>query len=326
VAGGVALVGVLMLTAWRISQGDTSLGNFVGLVGAVAVIAPEVRALGTLSAVAQEGGAAADRVFDVLDAPLKIADRSNAAVLGRAQGALAFEHVSFAYGEGSPAVEDLTFKIAAKQTVAIVGPSGAGKSTLFSLLMRLYDPQTGRVFIDGCDVTDVSVASLRSQFALVSQTALLFDDTIQANIGLGRMEASQEEVEAAARAASAHAFIEAMPNGYDTVCGEGGGNLSGGQRQRVALARAILRDAPVLLLDEATSALDAETEAAVQTALDRFARDRTVLVIAHRLSTVKRADLILVLDQGRIVEQGSHNDLIAAGGLYARLAELQLSS
>jgi subfamily B ATP-binding cassette protein MsbA len=210
--------------------------------------------------------------------------------------------------------------------VALVGPSGAGKSTIFNLLPRLYDVTGGSVQIDGQDVRDVTIASLRSSIALVSQEAALFNDTIRANIALGRAGATHAEIEGSARAAAAHDFITSLPLGYDTIVGERGGKLSGGERQRIALARAFLRDAPILLLDEATSALDAESEAKVQEALKRLSAGRTVLVIAHRLATIRDANRIIALEDGRIVEIGRHDELVAKGGLYARLSRLQFQS
>lgn len=325
ITGGIALVGILALTAWRISTGDTSLGNFVGIVGAIAVAAPELRALGTLNAVAQEGGAAADRVQDILDAPDTVPVPSDARVMERAAGRVAFEDVRFSYPDGTPALTGLSFTAAPGETVALVGPSGAGKSTVFNLLLRLYDPDAGTVSLDGHDIRALTPASLRANLALVSQEARLFDDSVRANIALGRFGASEAEIIAAAKAANAHEFITALPDGYDAPVGEMGRNLSGGQRQRIALARAILRDAPVLLLDEATSALDAESEAKVQAALADFTAGRTTLVIAHRLSTVRQADKIIVIEAGRAVEEGTHDALVKQKGVYARLAELQLS-
>ncbi|WP_300378611.1 ABC transporter ATP-binding protein [Henriciella sp.] len=325
ITGGLALVGILGLTAWRIAEGDTSLGNFVGVIGAVAVAAPELRALGTLNAVAQEGGAAGDRVFEILDSEPTITDRQDAKVLKDARGAIDFRDVHFVYPDGSPALKGLNFSATPGETIALVGPSGAGKSTIFNLLLRLYDPFSGAVEIDGADIRSFTGASLRGSTALVAQEALLFDDTVAANIALGRMGATREEIKAAAEAANAHEFIMALPDGYDSPAGEMGRNLSGGQRQRIAIARAILRSAPVLLLDEATSALDAESEAKVQTALSDFAKDRTTLIIAHRLSTVRNADRIVVIEDGKAVEKGSHSELMEAGGAYKRLVELQLS-
>lgn len=324
ITGGLVLVGILALTAWRIVSGDTSLGNFVGVIGTIAVASPELRALGTLTAVTQEGAAAADRVYDILDAAPRIADVPGAEVLSADAAAITFDDVRFSYPDGSPALKGLSFSAAPGETIALVGPSGAGKSTIFNLLMRLYDVGGGRVSINGSDVRDLTAASLRANLALVAQDAALFDDTVGANISLGKIGASGEEIKRAAEAANAHSFIMELPGEYAAPCGEMGRALSGGQRQRVALARAILRGAPVLLLDEATSALDAESEAKVQDALSEFSKDRTTLVIAHRLSTVRAADKIIVIEDGRAVEQGTHDDLMQKGGAYAKLAELQL--
>ena len=325
VFGGLALAALLGFVAWRISQGENTLGDLLGVIGAVAVAAPEVRALGSISAVAQEGAAAADRVFEIVDARPSVADKPGALKLESARGEVEFRDVRFTYPDGSEALKGLTFTARPGETVAFVGASGAGKSTVFNLLMRLYDASSGEIRIDTLNIQDVTGGSLRQQMALVAQDAALFDDTVARNIALGRMGASVAEIEAAARAANAHEFILALPGGYDAPAGELGRNLSGGQRQRVALARAILRGAPILLLDEATSALDAESEAKVQDALAGFARGRTVLVIAHRLSTVRAADRIIVMEDGRAVEEGTHDSLMAAGGVYKRLVELQLS-
>lgn len=325
ITGGLALVGILGLTAWRIAQGDTSLGNFVGVIGAVAVAAPELRALGTLNAVAQEGGAAADRVFDILDQEPSIKDRADAVALNNAHGGIEFRDVHFNYPDGSPALNGMSFTANPGETIALVGPSGAGKSTIFNLLLRLYDPTSGSVAIDGSDIRTFTGASIRRSTALVAQEALLFDDTVAANIALGRIGAMRADIKAAAKAANAHEFILSLPGGYDAPVGEMGRNLSGGQRQRVALARAIIREAPILLLDEATSALDAESEAKVQAALAAYSENRTTLIIAHRLSTVRSADRIVVMEEGKVVEEGSHDELMLAGGAYKKLVELQLS-
>jgi ATP-binding cassette subfamily B protein len=244
-----------------------------------------------------------------------------------APGTVEFRDVRFAYPArpGVSALNGVSFKVAPGETLALVGPSGAGKSTIFNLILRFYDPQEGSVLVDGCSVAEVDPAELRSRLALVPQEVALFDDTLLENIRYGAPEASLADVKAAAAAAQADAFIAALPEGYATRLGERGLALSGGQRQRIALGRAVLRDAPILLLDEATSALDAESEAAVQRALGRIMEGRTTIVIAHRLATVQRASRILVLDEGKIVEEGRHADLLRKGGLYARLAELQFA-
>lgn len=325
VTGGVALAGILGFAAWRISADAASLGDLLRIIGALAIASPELRALGTLNAVAQEGGAAADRVFDIVDAERSVTDAPNAKKLETVTGQVSFEGVEFAYPDGTRALTGLSFSVNPGETVAIVGASGAGKSTVFNLLLRLYDASGGAVLVDGTDVRGVEAASLRGSIALVSQDTALFDDTLKANIALGRLDASDEEIKAAARTANAHDFIDALPEGFDAPAGEMGRNLSGGQRQRVALARAVLRGAEILLLDEATSALDAESEAKIQEALSTYAQDRTTLIVAHRLSTVRSADRIIVMDEGRCVEQGDHDTLMAKNGAYKRLVDLQLS-
>ncbi|MCB1509317.1 MAG: ABC transporter ATP-binding protein [Hyphomicrobiaceae bacterium] len=324
--GGIAVAGVIALAYWRISGGNATVGDFMGFVSALLMAAQPIRALGNLTARVQEGIAAVERVYEMLDDQPKIVDKAGAQPLRLSSGQIAFENVSFAYGraEDGAAIRDLTVNVAGGTTVALVGRSGAGKSTLINLVPRLFDVNTGRIAIDDQDIRDVTLASLRSAIAIVSQDVTLFDDTIRANIALGRPGASAADIEAAAKAAAAHDFIIGQPNGYDTRIGDSGSRLSGGQRQRIALARAILKDAPILLLDEATSALDTQSERLVQAALAEFTRNRTTMVIAHRLSTVQNADLICVMDNGRIVEQGRHQDLLSRGGIYADLCSSQL--
>ncbi|MFZ4602659.1 MAG: ABC transporter ATP-binding protein [Caulobacterales bacterium] len=321
--GGVAAAGVFAFIGWRVAHGQANTGDLLALITAIAAASASARALGTFNTVLNEGAAALERVFALLDERPEIADQPDAKPLRVTQGRISFENVTFAYEAAAPAVRDLSFSVEPGETVAVVGPSGAGKSTVLNLIPRLFDVTSGRVAIDGCDVRAVTLDSLRRQIAMVSQEATLFNDTVRANIAFGRAGASEAEIIAAARAAAAHDFIQDLPGGYDAIVGERGGLLSGGERQRIALARAFLRDAPILLLDEATSALDAESERKVQDALARLAKGRTTLVIAHRLATVRDADRIIAMQDGRIVETGRHDELVARGGLYARLARLQ---
>jgi subfamily B ATP-binding cassette protein MsbA len=282
--------------------------------------------LAKLNASLQEGLAGAQRLFGLLDTPSAIVEAPDAKPLQAQGGAVRFDAVSFAYDDGTPALKSLTLDIPAGKTVALVGPSGAGKSTIMNLIPRYYDATSGDLTIDGQDVRGVTLESLRNVIALVSQEVTLFDDSVRANIGYGRPDATQDEIEQAARMAAADGFIRDLPQGYDTLVGQRGLKLSGGQRQRLAIARAMLKNAPILLLDEATSALDTESERQVQTALETLMDGRTTLVIAHRLSTVVGADLIHVIDAGQVVESGTHAELLAHGGAYARLYALQFAA
>ncbi|MEQ8435191.1 MAG: ABC transporter ATP-binding protein [Oceanicaulis sp.] len=324
IAGGLALAVVFGFAGWRAVQGATDLSDLLGFIVTLLVLSPAARALASLSGVLQEGFAVLDRVFNLLDEQPGLTEVENARPLKLKKGAITAEAVTFGYSTEQSALENVTIEAAPGETIALVGPSGSGKSTLLNLFARLYDPRSGRVTIDGQDIAQATMASVRGSMALVSQDVTLFDDTIAANIALGRLDASRGEIEAAAKAADAHEFIMALADGYNAPAGPKGSNLSGGQRQRIAIARAILKDAPILLLDEATSALDAASEARVQRALERLSEGRTTIVIAHRLSTVRKADRIYVMKDGGVVEAGTHDALMAQGGLYAELSKLQL--
>lgn len=326
ILGGIAIAGVLSFSVWRIFEGSGTVGDFTGFIAALAIMAPSARALGTLHVVFQESMAAVQRVFSLLDEEPSIQDHPDAKPLEVREGKVSFKGVGFKYDEGAPALMDFSLDVAPGTTVALVGPSGAGKTTVINLIPRLYDATSGSVTIDGQDVKQVTLASLRKEMAIVSQDVTMFNDSVRANIAFGRLDASDADIRAAAKVAAADEFIEAMPEGYDTVVGDRGVKLSGGQRQRIALARAVLRDAPILLLDEATSALDAESERKVQDALEVLRKGRTTIVIAHRLATVREADMICVMEKGRVVELGSHDELVAADKLYARLCKMQYFS
>ena len=322
VLGGFAVAGVIGVAAWQVSNGQLQVGDVVGFITALLLLVQPVRAIGTLNAITQEGLAATARVFALLDQRAHIIDPPQPARLHNIQGELCFNKVSFAYQDAA-ILDDISFTVAPGQTVALVGPSGSGKSTIINLLPRFYDPSGGQITIDGVSISQFSLSDLRDHIALVSQEAVLFDDTVAANIGFGRQSATDEDIRIAAKSAAADEFIDQLPDTYATAVGAGGNKLSGGQRQRIAIARAMLKDAPILLLDEATSALDAQSEQLVQEALDRLSSGRTTLVVAHRLSTIQKADLIIVLDKGRIAETGTHQTLLNRDGLYAHLCALQ---
>jgi subfamily B ATP-binding cassette protein MsbA len=326
--GGVAVTAVILYGGWQVIAGGTTAGTFFSFITALLLAYQPLKNIASLNTNLQEGLAAVQRLFAVIDTEPTIQDRPDARALEKIAGAIRFEGVRFGYAptdQSTPALDVVDLDIPAGRTVALVGPSGAGKSTILNLIPRFYDVQAGRVTVDGTDVRDVALASLRGNIALVSQEITLFDDTVRANIAYGRPDATDAEVEEAARNAGAHDFIAALPEGYGTHVGGRGLKLSGGERQRLAIARAMLKNAPILLLDEATSSLDAETERQVQSALARLKHGRTTVVIAHRLSTVVNADLIFVIDAGRVVEIGAHRDLLDRNGTYARLYALQFA-
>ncbi len=323
VLGGAAVALVLGFAGWRAAHGGSTLGNFTGFVAALLLASRPVRSLGALNAAIQEGMAGLIRVFAVVDEAPTILDLPGAAPLPAGRGHLQFENVVFVYPDGRAGLDGLSFEARPGLTVALVGASGAGKSTALTLIPRLKEVSEGRIVLDGADIRDVTIASLRDAIAYVGQDVMLFDDTVGANIAMGRPDAPEEAVWRAAQAAAADDFIRALPDGMATNVGTGGSNLSGGQRQRVALARALLRNPRILLLDEATSALDAESEAAVQLALTHLRAGRTTIIVAHRLSTVRDADLVVVMADGRAIEQGSHAELLAKDGAYARLVRSQ---
>lgn len=321
---GLAVVGVIVYGGFAIAEGNRTAGELVSFIGAFMLAFQPMKALTKLNAQLQVGLAAAERVLAVLDSRPAITDRPGAVVLpSDSSHDIALRGVHFSYDGEKAALNGVDIDIPAGRTVALVGASGSGKTTVLNLIPRFYEVTAGAVRVGGQDVRDLTLASLRASIALVSQETALFDDTIHANIAYGRPGADRAAVEAAARDAAAHDFIMALPDGYDTVVGEFGLKLSGGQRQRIAIARAMLKNAPILLLDEATSALDSESERAVQDALRRLQSGRTTLVIAHRLSTIADADRIYVMQDGRVVEQGTHDELLAAGGAYARFQALQ---
>ena len=318
-----ALVGVLWFGSQEVSAGRLNAGDLVAFLLYGGVIAGGISGLATIFSQLQEAIGATRRLFEILDTQPEVRDSPGAREVGQVQGRITFERVSFAYEDGVEVVSDISFEIAPGEILALVGPSGAGKSTLFNLIPHFYDPTSGAVRLDGYDLRELQVASLRATLAIVPQDTMLFSGSVRENILYGDLNAGEAEMIAAARAANAHDFIQALPRGYDTLVGERGIKLSGGQRQRIAIARAILKNPRILLLDEATSALDSESEGLVQEALGRLMQGRTTIIIAHRLSTVQVAHRIAVLDKGRLVELGTHDELMTRRGLYYKLYSLQ---
>jgi len=323
--GGTAIVIVICYGGWQVIEGTRSTGTFFSFVTALLLAYDPVKKLVNLNAQLQEGLAATERVFKVLDVHPKIVDQPNALRVDEAKGNIIFENISFSYLKNVPLIDKISLTIKKGQTVALVGHSGAGKTTILNLICRFFDPASGRITLDGTDIRKITMSSLRSNLALVSQDVTLFNDTIKENIAYGTKETALPEIQKAAKHAAAHDFIMELPDGYDTMIGENGVKLSGGQRQRIAIARAMLKNAPILLLDEATSSLDTKSERAVQEALSNLMQNRTTIVVAHRLSTIQSADLIHVIDEGRIAESGNHEELLQLNGAYAKLYEIQFS-
>ena len=323
--GGIAVAGVVLYGGIKVIDGETTPGTFFSFLTAFFLAYRPLKSLAGLNAVLQDGLASAERLFRILDIEPKIQDRNNSKAIENVRGTIEFKNVEFAYENKDYILKKISLLIPRGKKIALVGPSGAGKSTILNLIPRFFEVEKGQVEIDGIDIREIKIGSLRSSMALVSQEINLFDDTIRSNIAYGKLDSSEEEIIAAAKKSASHDFITKLPNGYNTTVGEHGVKLSGGQRQRIAIARAMLKNAPILLLDEATSSLDAESERYVQEALLELMKNRTTLVIAHRLSTVINADTIYVIDSGKIAESGTHFELLKNKGVYSRLYTQQFA-
>ncbi|KAF1855729.1 hypothetical protein Lal_00000640 [Lupinus albus] len=323
---GLAIAAVIAISGYTVLEKGGSPGDLMAFITALLLAYEPAKRLARMRVQIEGGMIGVRMMFEVLDAPLTLAEKKDAVPLPKASGDVELKNVSFEYVSGQPVLRDVSVLFEGGKMTALVGPSGSGKSTIINLMMRLYDPQNGSVEINGTDLRDVSFASLREHVSYVGQETFLFSGTIKHNISVGRDNATEEEIIAAAKAANAHDFIMKMQDGYETKLGENGSGLSGGQRQRVAIARAMLRDADILILDEATSALDSESESLVRDALERLTLNKTSIVIAHRLSTINRADKIVVMDNGEVVEQGSRRELLANDGLYKRLHSIQFDA
>ena len=322
VLGGLATAGILLIGGYSVIKGNSTPGPFMSFMAALAFMYRPIKSLSMINDIVQGGLAASSRVFELLDTIPEIRDADGAVPLKGISEGITFEHLSFKY-EDEMVLKDINFEVKVGEVLALVGTSGAGKTTLVNLIPRFYDIDEGRITIDGRDISTLTIKSLREHIGIVTQQTILFNDTARNNIAYGDITRSEEEIVKAAKAANAHGFIEKLPLGYDTIIGEQGVKISGGERQRISIARALLKNAPILILDEATSSLDSESELQVQTALERLMTNRTVFLIAHRLSTIRNAHRILVIDNGRIVEEGNHDELLALNHIYKRLHQMQ---
>ncbi len=323
--GGFGVCAIIAYGGYQVINGTSTQGTFFSFMAALVMLYEPIKRMSDVNMTIQEGVSAGERIFALLDTEPEIQDRPGACALEGVRTSIRYEHVWFSYSEGEPVLRDITLEVRAGEAVAIVGESGVGKSTLLDLLPRFYDVSAGAIIIDGTDIREITQQSLRGNIGIVTQQTILFDDTVKNNIAYGTPDMPLERIHEAARAAHAHRFISALPEGYDTLIGENGVKLSGGQRQRIAIARALLKNPPVLILDEATSNLDSESEQAVQKALEVLMKGRTTLVVAHRLSTIRRVDRVYVMVRGEIAEEGTHDDLLARGGEFTRIYNLQFA-
>ncbi len=314
---------VVLIGGWLALEGNLSVADIVGFLLYLSLFYQPIGALARVIEDLQQAVAGADRVFEVLDTEPDIKDSPDAVDIGQSKGDIVFDDVSFNYIDNVPVLQNISFRAAPGEMIALVGPTGVGKTTVISLIARFYEPVSGRVTLDGRDLRDLTLSSLRNQISIVLQDIFLFNGTVAENIAYGKKDASKDQIIQAAKTARAHEFIIEMPEGYDTVIGERGVKLSGGQKQRLSIARAVLRNTPILLLDEATAAVDVETEAKIQQAIHELTENRTIIVVAHRLSTVKKANKILVIQEGKIVESGNHSELLEYNGVYRQLCEMQ---
>ncbi len=321
--GGVGMAMIIWFGGVQVLKGHSTPGTFMSFLTALVMLYEPIKGVSKINSTIQQGMASASRIFSLLDVRPRVEEREGAVELPPFSREITFDHVSFAYDRNEPVLHDIDLRIRCGEVLAIVGPSGGGKSTLANLIPRFYDVTGGALLIDGHDIRDVTLRSLRGQIALVTQQTILFNDTVRNNIAYGRLDCPMEEIIEAARAAHALDFINELPDGFETMVGESGTRLSGGQQQRISIARALLKDAPILVLDEATSSLDTESERKVQQALENLMQNRTTIVIAHRLSTIRKADRIVVMKDGRLVEEGSHEELLARGGEYETLHRMQ---